>query len=223
MMCRNFLLTVLVFIFAERCEGFVRYVVSNDTHPQWQANDLCKARGYYGLAVIDTPEKWEFAKTSLASLPTGNSAWIGLEFVTIDGEPKWVGDKVYSWGAWAANEPNWANTAVLVMHDGANWVWRTQGTNYQHQVMCYFEFDSMGMTKHSNTNVDLDTVTPQLTKTATSVADCAMMCASVGSCLYLTYDAGTDACNMYDAGVTSLLTNGKASPNAFTLYAIRAV
>ena len=46
--------------------AFVRYdVVSDVKTAQWQANQLCVDRGYDGLAVINTPTKWNFAKVLL--------------------------------------------------------------------------------------------------------------------------------------------------------------
>ena len=52
--------------------AFVRYAVITDVKKaQWQADELCVDRGHDGLAVINTPEKWSFAKVLLdhANLP----------------------------------------------------------------------------------------------------------------------------------------------------------
>ena len=78
------------------------------------------------------------------------------------------------------------------------------------------------MRQHANLAVDLTSATAVLTKTATSAEDCAMLCVSVSACAYLTYDAASDACVMYDATVSSLLTTNSGLPNAFKLYVVAA-
>ena len=46
--------------------AFVRYALISDVKlAQWQANQLCVDRGYDGLAIIDSPLKWDFAQALL--------------------------------------------------------------------------------------------------------------------------------------------------------------
>ena len=85
-----------------------------------------------------------------------------------------------------------------------------------------FSVFSVSMSQHPNRNMDLSSATPLLTMTASSPDDCGMKCASASPCKYVTHDAATNACVMYNATVSSLFGTSKSAPNSFKLYAVVA-
>nr|KAG5711672.1 hypothetical protein BaRGS_016854 [Batillaria attramentaria] len=174
--------------------GFVRYALVTDVlKPQWQANQLCTDRGYAGLAVIDTPEKWDFAKVLLLHNNIATEVWLGLEYDTAAGNPVWRGDKMYTWGNWADGFPDWQSASCVVVTPGVDLLWTNRG-------------------------IDFSQVTAFFTKEAISSTDCGMMCASISHCLYLTYSDDTRDCVMYDASLTSVLGLDGGSVNPQQLY-----
>ena len=75
------------------------------------------------------------------------------------------------------------------------------------------------MSLQPNPYVELSNATPLAGRT-TSLDECGLMCASASPCEYVTHDAATNMCYMYDATVSSLLNVNASLPNSFKLYAV---
>lgn len=219
----NFSLVVFLFAAIGVTKAFVRYGVLKNLNSAFEANAACVNNHYSGLAVIDTPTKWDFTLTLInyEQVPTAQKLWIGLTLNVPTGQFQWRGSKVLSWSAWLPGAPGPANAQVAVMYRGGAWGWDTDGGNYEYWILCEKQSPNLKMRQHPNKNIDLAGFTPLMMKTVTSHEDCGMTCSLMSACLYVTSDLSINSsnCKLYDSRVSSNLTS--IGPlNSFTLYSV---
>ncbi|XP_076446261.1 uncharacterized protein LOC143283782 [Babylonia areolata] len=211
--------------FAVVTQAFVRYTLVKEEWPQWQSDDKCRTKGYDGLAVIDTANKWAMAKLLLESqsVPADQGVWIGVEYDMGSGEPSWRDGRPCKWGAWATGQPDWSTTTVLISMDtgSGQFVWKTMDTNYPNWILCSKENDKLTMARHSNLNVNLGSATALTSQTTTTVEDCGMQCGSATGCDYFAYKAADGTCKLYGgSALSSVLNVDSGTPSALHLYLV---
>ncbi|XP_005093468.2 uncharacterized protein LOC101853372 [Aplysia californica] len=192
----------------------LQYQVLRSTQSYDSAAEKCRGLGYEGLAVLDTPRKLELAKqVMIQELGNRNlNVWAGLRWSHTRHMHQWDDGMQMTWATWPSNEPNLVDVedCVRVVVSRGVAKFRTRECFFNFFAICgnYSDRFTIAWPRQSPAR----STSPVLSEgPARSFLECADICQSDSSCLYMSYTSDSGTCTTFGVG----LTNADLAPNDY--------